>query len=265
VAWESGLDPYFNIVNCSVGLDRQGTRQLINLVQNELDEMRESISGQIALSFVESGYGEQPQGKRWMKRRDKRASKEPVMSDKPASPESVKPMHLDNTSSGIDYATTVQSTALSDEDVRQMIQSNTQEMMDDLLAMEPVITKEDWDEAAQSIELGLQDVLENIPTVIHEDANGIDASPLIEGLPTIPQKLVKMQSQLTVAILDAILTPARLRPLLRKEFQSASTEIQKAYPPGSAAEQELIDKVINDVFEDLGRALPYSHEFINKR
>ena len=264
VAWESGLDPYFNMVNCSVGLDRQGTRQLTNLIQKEFEQIRESISGQIALSFVESGYAEQPQGKRWMKRRDKLATNEPMMSQNSASPVAVKPMYHSNTSIGIDHSASGPSTNQSNEDLEQLIHTNVQDIIEDYLSADPVISQDDWDIAAETIQLGFQDAMGALPSVINDGVNRPDVSRLIGDI-HVPKKLQEMQAELTVAIFDAVLTPTRLLPMLRKEFQSGSPELLKAYPPGSAAEQEMIDNAINDVFKKLGQSMPYANKYTSKQ
>ena len=43
IAWESGEDDYFNVVNCSVGLDNQGLQALVELVDERLVNIENSI------------------------------------------------------------------------------------------------------------------------------------------------------------------------------------------------------------------------------
>jgi hypothetical protein len=43
IAWESGEDDFFNVVNCSVGLDNQGLQALVELVDERLVNIENSI------------------------------------------------------------------------------------------------------------------------------------------------------------------------------------------------------------------------------
>ena len=150
-----------------------------------------------------------------------------------------------------------------------MIQANIQEIMDEYLALEPVITEEDWAEASQIIELEFENALASVPSAIHDGLDRPDIGQLF-GYSQTTNRVMELQTELTVAILDAYYTPSRMEPLMRNALRDASkgeysTDLVKAYPPGSEAEKGLINATIDLVFDEVNKSMPYGRKYTSQR
>lgn len=266
VAWEDGLDSYFNVVNCSVGLDRQGSAQLVDIVEAELEEIRQSISNEIALSLVENGFVSPRRVKRAKKRNDKRPTKKPMLIEKPAfngnanqylaETIDVPMISTDQTGASLDLPTAVE--------MESYIISQLQDLRGELLQLmhaKPEIN-------AQTIAFQAQAITDEFEAAISSQ-NGTDS-----GLPLNPayseaRDIVRPYvERVTASITKDVVSYDNFESVVREQIlkvgKKGNTALLKAYPPGSNAERQLTEKIVDDVLNEIKRIDPNVGKYLSR-
>ena len=271
VAWESGTDNYFNVVNCSVGLDRQGSAQLVQHVQNEFLDIRRSISNEISLSVLESGLYSERRTNRMKKRKAKRNAESSMFLSKPdrnsGSTKEQSAVRFDSKPAVLDMSRPIES-GLNQESVGPMQVQNYLETeladfraeINALLNQKPEIGPAEVSEAIQAISNGLEELDQAyVP-------GSIEFIKTPYATPEATKVIQKFLEKTTVRLMEHFVSPETLKSMVQEQLREGATqtknvELLKAYPSGSLAEQKLVDGLINDVFENYFETHPTARKY----
>ena len=250
VAWEDGLEPYFNRVNCSVGLDRSGSAQLVDIIEAELEQIRQSMSNEIALNLVESGLISSRRAKRVKKRNVKNTLSKPMLVQTP-NLDQVKTENVAELSKVPATAAEITPASLglpSSAELNLYIASELSDLREELMESmyaKPVVN-------AQTIAMQSEAIIDGFEQVLAQDFTGSGALPLdpaYSGARDIVRPYVEM---LTASITKKVVTYDNFESLVREELLRAGKEnpaLLKAYPPGSNAQHALTEKIVGDVMD----------------
>ena len=271
VAWESGTDNYFNVVNCSVGLDRQGSAQLVQHVQNEFLDIRRSISNEISLSVLESGLYSERRTNRMKKRKAKRNAESSMFLSKPdrnsGSTKEQSAVRFDSKPAVLDMSRPIES-GLNQESVGPMQVQNYLETeladfraeINALLNQKPEIGPAEVSEAIQAISNGLEELDQAyVP-------GSIEFIKTPYANPEATKVIQKFLEKTTVRLMEHFVSPETLKSMVQEQLREGATqmknvELLKAYPSGSLAEQKLVDGLINDVFDSYFETHPTARKY----
>lgn len=256
VAWESGSSDIFNVVNCSVGLDRQGSSRLVDIVQAELLDIRQSISNEISLAVVENGFVNERRMQRMKNRKRKRGSKLPIAIQKPISQSSQKDIAtqsvsdapvMKNAEDQLLLQNSLELQAIADVRIKELsyeidrLKKNNVVVGSKEIAGLTAAAFNSWEELRPGV---IDDIKNDRPIALN---------PQYAGLSTIMNQMVE---EIEVVFFEHHFSNEKLEEEFYEAFQKFSrggnNELLKAYPRGSKAMQDLIDKMRAQVFEAAG-------------
>lgn len=250
VAWEDGSESYFNKVNCSVGLDRSGSAQLVDIIEAELEQIRQSMSNEIALNLVESGLISSRRAKRAKKRNMKNTLSKPRMIQTP-NLDQVKTENVAEISKAPTTAAEITPASLglpTTAELNIYIASELSDLREELIESmhaKPVVN-------AQTIAMQSEAIINGFEQVLAQDFTGSGALPLdpaYSGARDIVRPYVEM---LTASITKKVVTYDNFESVVREELLNAGKEnpaLLKAFPPGSNAQHALTEKILGDVMD----------------
>ena len=271
VAWENGDDSYFNIVNSSVGVGKNGGKELVEIISRELSEMRQGILDELSIALIESSKGNRrknnPSRKYRRNRNGDTLSKDFVAqnSNSLSKIEDTKtqPTNVQNYSAEVDLEDKINSA------VDIALKENIPAILEELIEKESNVTKEDWIEASTEFNSQVDNAVNLIQSMKVENGKIPDISNLLLEYPIDSSPALESISAINVAILDAVLQPEFFSAEIQKSFQQANKQnpylnLSSMYPPGSAAERALIEDTREKVFNVVSQAMPYGRKAINQ-
>jgi hypothetical protein len=244
IAWEGGADKYFNTVNCSVGLDRQGSAQLVDIVQAELLDIRQSISNEIALTVVENGFVNQRRARRLKKKNEIQRSKQPAMIEKPLI--KIDPNEHSSHVNAESLINSGQNSMPSDVALRieAMVDSKVQKLEAELEKLHE----------RDNVEIGGKEIAEVARAFNAQWTNGRQGfeSAIKEGRIMVDPKYApaivaygEINAAVTKIMFEHGTSNEKLQPVLREALldvaSKTDSDLLKAYPPGSRAEAQLVE------------------------
>ena len=262
VAWERGEDPYFNVVNASVGLGKSGMEEMVSIISEELDDLRYEIIQQVTAE----GVGFAATTKRSKKSREKRQKNSLDKHER-------VPLNSKDLSSSLLQKPQMQSDSFTNEEYMAYVETELEKevgtIFSELVEEEGKVTREDWIQAAEDFESQIQEIeaqIQNITITADElpDFSGL-YNP--ENLPT--SKMQEAIAAISVKVIDLYVQPQYLEPQIRKAIHKLAKEnpgldLEKAYPPGSNAEAQIIENLRKQVMDSMKNTVPYSHSAIDR-
>jgi hypothetical protein len=244
IAWEGGADKYFNTVNCSVGLDRQGSAQLVDIVQAELLDIRQSISNEIALTVVESGFVNQRRARRLKKKNEMRILKQPTLLEKPLiqvenedfSNPNIEGAIMESVQDGLPLETALE--------IEKLVNTKIQKLESELKKLQE----------SGNVEIGgkeMAEVTKAIKAQWAADRPGFE-SAIKEGRIMVDPKFApaiqayeEVNAAVAVILFENGASTEKLQLVLREALvdvaSKTDSDLLKAYPPGSRAEAQLVE------------------------
>ena len=264
VAWEDGSESYFNTVNCSVGLDRSGSAQLVDIIEAELEQIRQSMSNEIALNLVESGLISSRRAKRVKKRNMRNNLSKPTLIQTPNLDE-VKTENVAEISKVPTTVAEITPASLGLPTTAELYTYIASELLDlreelmESMHANPVVS-------AQTIAMQSRAIIDGFEQVLAQDFTGNGELPLDPAYSGARDVVRPYAEKLMASITEKVVNTDNFESLVQQELLKAGKEnptLLKAYPPGSNAQHELTEKIVGDALDaiknidpNVGKYLP---------
>lgn len=257
IAWESGDSDYFNIVNCSVGLDNQGLQALVELVDERLVNIENSIDLKIDNHL--KGVSESPRTGFSLKsigKKKRTASKKNSLakeSNTNRQDERAIPRHED-----------VQ--AFAAEDIATAVKSEISKLIDQGLQISP----EEWKEGADDLVSAYQLQANRIEDAV---SKGYDISVALNVSGEAQRAAMRYDAIIQRAVFDSQVNFDSIKEILRDCLSGQVGDmdrddlelVTKLLKPGSEAEQKFINEFISTAEEALFTQSPHTEIYTRGR
>jgi hypothetical protein len=268
VAWADGENDVFNVVNCSIGLENNGMKALVNHVETRLDEIEAGISNNIDLKIAQLSASNETSSKRKRRFWFKPASADTELVAKGNSlpnrlvKQDSKPMALSSGFSGQDQ------NAAEDQGASQLttevaLEHAVSSIVNQLNTDGAEVTAQEWNEGLENLGVAMEGASEKLDVFL---ANGGDLSHDLTALfdfGAIPQNIVQANAEITLAIFDHFVSPTALTPMFReqiniffKDLPAQKKQFLIDYPAGSQAEKAFLENLTRKMEMGLYRADP---------
>ena len=223
---------------------------MVDIIEAELEQIRQSMSNEIALNLVESGLISSRRAKRVKKRNVKNTLSKPMQVQTP-NLDQVKTENVAELSKVPATAAEITPASLglpSSAELNLYIASELSDLREELMESmyaKPVVN-------AQTIAMQSEAIIDGFEQVLAQDFTGSGALPLdpaYSGARDIVRPYVEM---LTASITKKVVTYDNFESVVREELLKAgkeNPELLKAYPPGSNAQHALTEKIVEDVMD----------------
>ena len=240
VAWEEGSNSFFNIVNCSIGLDNSGLQELVAQVEESLDAIENRVMDKLDLRLSELGMSGQAFN-------DRKGSKRRRFWKKPHQGDLIAEKQDGNRGS-------------ISKNVQPMLESG---MSPTLMVDAPEITDEELGQGINVFAVSVEEAVSKISAVVK---SGGDLSQGIHealGYGRAPVDVVKADARMTCAVFDYFVNENRLVPIMgsviadeMKKDPEGMEIFLKYFPTGSNAEKQLVQNWMNDLEQQLYEVYP---------
>lgn len=250
IAWESGEDDYFNVVNCSVGLDNQGLQALVELVDERLVNIENSIDLKIDNHL--KGVSESPRTGFSLKslgKKKRKASKKNALAKDSNT----------NRQDGRAISSHENVQAYAAEDIATTVESELSKLIHEGGRISP----EEWKEGADHLASAYQMQANRIEDAL---SKGYDISIAFNVTSEAQRKAMRYDAIIQRAIFDSQVNVESIKKMLRDclsgqvgEMDQDDLELMtKMLKPGSEAEQKFINDFILSAEEALFTQSPHT-------
>ena len=253
VAWESGDNDVYNIVNSSIGLENNSLRELVRHVDSRLSRMEDLIVGQELEANTRQPLSRWKKGKRATKRHrndaDLQAVSKPNSHGRLAKPDfAAQQMH---------DSSQPEFTAVDEEQLDARIEASLTELMEGGYE----ISEEQYAESLSQFERVIQSASSSIAMDLQEGRSISQAIIALGQATPMSQAVIKANAEITMAVFDHLINPVTIKSAIRENIQSLkdvdlSAAALELYPPNSEQEAELISTIINDLEEIMYKVNP---------
>ena len=262
VAWESGDNDVYNIVNSSIGLENNSLRELVRHVDSRLSRMEDLIVGQELEADTRQPLSRWKKGKRATKRHrndaDLQAVSKPNSHGRLAKPDfAAQQMH---DSSQPEFA------AVDEEQLDARIEASLTELMEGGYE----ISEEQYAESLSQFERVIQSASSSIAMDLQEGRSISQAIIALGQATPMSQAVIKANAEITMAVFDHFINPVTIKSAIRENIQSMknldlSAAALELYPPNSEQEAQLISSIINDLEEIMYEVNPATAIYAKNR
>lgn len=255
VAWEDGNNDYYNVVNCSIGLENTGMDALVSQINDRFEALEMRMMDQLDARIVAAGH----MGKGQRRDRVRKANR----LKKPHRDDVALTLH-DNREA--DEAGKNNTAFASCEELNQQLDESIQAILNDHMDDGLEITRAEWEEGKDELAASMESFRVNLEVLIA--AGGDDWTNRFSELfdfGAVPQEVIKADAAITLALFDAFVNVESLTEGLHKELDlyfKEHPEEREAYasvfPQGSQAEKQFIEGIYRDIEQTLYDMFPHT-------
>jgi hypothetical protein len=262
VAWESGDNDVYNIVNSSIGLENNSLRELVRNVDSRLSRMEDLIVGQEFEAHTRQPLSRWKKEKRATKRHrndaDLQAVSKAESNGRLAKPDfAVQQMH---DSSQPEFA------SVDEEQLNARIENYMTELMEGGYE----ISEEQYATSISQFESAMQSASSSIAMDLQKGRSISQAIIALGEATPMSQAVVKANAKITMAVFDHFINPVTIKSAIRENIQSMknldlSAAALELYPPNSEQEAQLISTIVNDLEEIMYEVNPAAAIYAKNR